>query len=233
MAIFLFFTPAVFGQIAAVRMVLKIPTDTATGKKVYVAGSFNGWKAGDSLYQLHPDHNGLYVITLPLFNNTRYEYKYTRGNWNNVETSIHDSDIHNRKLVSADGLVITDTVAAWKKETATAPTPQQVRINTMKDSATEALKPLLNDLQQLLYAYAQNWLRDKPNGRVEKKLNKKAEKKLNTIFEQIVQLLGNVMATLSPEQKAALKKMVDDPKGKNDMINTIGNGIQQVTGKEK
>src|ERR1044071_5643820 len=91
---------AVVAQVAAVKMVVKVPYDTATGMSVYIAGSFNNWKAGDSLFQLHDVDNGLYSIILPLFSNMRYEYKYTRGNWNNAEIGTNDSDIHNRMFVS-------------------------------------------------------------------------------------------------------------------------------------
>jgi|KBSSwiStaDraftv2_1062776.scaffolds.fasta_scaffold379173_1 hypothetical protein len=220
-------------QIAAVKVIVNVPYDTATGKHVYVAGSFNGWKAGDSLYQLKRGDDGVYSITLPLFNDKHYEYKYTRGNWSSVEINCHDSDIHNRAFVSANGLVVTDTVAAWKKETKAEPSPQMARINAMKDSTISALQPQLNEMVNLLKSYVQNWLSDNPSDRVQKKLNKEAEKNINHIFEQIVQLLGNVMATLSPGQKAELKKLISTPQEKNDFINILGNGLQKVTSNSK
>jgi len=223
----------VVAQVAAVKMVVKVPYDTSTGMRVYIAGSFNSWKPGDSLFQLHRNDNGLYSITLPLFNNVHYEYKYTRGNWSNVETNADDSAIHNRMFVSKDGLLIADTVVAWKKEIKSEPSPQQAYINAMKDSTIAALKPQLSEMQNLLKSYVQNWLSDKPSDGVQKKLNEEAEKKLNSIYEQIVQLLGNVMATLTSEQKAELKKILDAPQDKNDFINTLGNGIQKVTSSSK
>ena len=231
--IFIGITQMAVAQVAAVKVVVKVPYDTATGKHVYIAGSFNGWKAGDSLFQLHLRDDGLYSITLPLFNNMHYEYKYTMGNWSNVEINTNDSDIHNRMFVSANGLVITDTVAAWKKELKSEPSPQMVHINAMKDSTAAALQPQLNDMMDLLKSYVQNWLRDNPSARVQKKLNKEAEKKLNHIYEQIVQLLENVMATLSSEQKAELKKLINAPQEKNNFLNTLGNGLQKVTSNSK
>jgi hypothetical protein len=220
-------------QIAAVKVIVNVPYDTVTGKHVYVAGSFNGWKAGDSLYQLKRDDDGFYSLTLPLFSNKHYEYKYTRGNWGSVEINTNDSDIHNRSFVSSNGLVISDTVAAWKKETKTEPSPQMARINAMKDSTMSALQPQLNDMVNLLKSYVQNWLSDNPSDRVQKKLNKEAEKNLNYIFEQIVQLLGNVIATLSPDQKAELKKLISTPQEKNDFMTILGNGLQKVTSNSK
>ena len=222
-------TQIVVAQVAAVKMVVKVPYDTSTGMRVYIAGSFNSWKPGDSLFQLHRNDNGLYSITLPLFNNVHYEYKYTRGNWSNVETNADDSAIHNRMFVSKDGLLIADTVVAWKKEIKSEPSPQQAHINAMKDSTVAALKPQLNELLDLLKSHVQNWLSDKPSADVQKTLNEEAEKKLNDVFEQIVGLLGNVIATLTPEQKAELKKLIEAPQDKNDFINTLGNGIQKVT----
>ncbi len=224
----------IIAQVASVKVVVKVPDGTATEKHVYIAGSFNNWNAGDSLYQLQPGDDGLYSITLPLFNNTHYKYKYTLGNWGTVEAEANDSDIQDRIFISANGLQITDTVAAWKKPQAKQePSPQMVRINAMKDSTTAALQPKLNEMLSLLKSYAENWLKDKPSARVEKKLNKKAEKKLNGIYETIVQLLGNAMATLSPEQKAAFRKIIANPDGKNNFLDQLGSGLQKVTDNSK
>jgi hypothetical protein len=232
--IFIGFVQIVAAQVAAVKILVKVPENTATGKHIFIAGSFNGWNAGDSLYELQPGDDGLYSITLPLFDKTRYQYKFTMGNWGTVETRANDSDIQNRVFVSSNGLQITDTVAAWKKTQPKQETsPQMARINAMKDSANAALKPQLNDMILLLKSYVENWLKDKPSTRVEKKLNKKAEKKLDHIYEQIIQLLGNAMATLSSDQKAELKKMINVPEGKNDFLNILGNGFQKVTSDSK
>ena len=232
--IFLCTAQLLFAQVAAVRVIVKLPLDTASGKRIYIAGSFNGWKPGDSLYQLHPGNDGLYSITLPLFDNAHYAYKYTRGNWNSVEVGKNDSDISNRKFVSKDGLVIMDTVAAWKREVKSEPSPQMVRINAMKDSTVKSLQPQLNDLMNLLKSYTENWLSDHPSDQVQKKLNKEGKKKLDYIYEQIIQLFGAVFAMLSPDQKAELKKMISLPQQGNDnFLNTLGNGLQKVTNNSK
>ena len=231
---FIGFAQIAVAQVAAVKVVVKVPENTATGKNIFISGSFNCWNAGDSLYQLHPEADGLYSITLPLFDKTRYQYKFTMGNWGTVETKANDSDIQNRIFVSANGLQITDTVAAWKKSQPKQElSPQMARINAMKDSASAALKPQLNDMIGLLKSYVENWLKDKPGARVEKKLNKKAEKKLDHIYEQIVQLFGNAMAILSSEQKAELRKLINAPQGENDFLNILGNGFQKVTSDSK
>jgi len=232
--VFMCTTQLLFAQVAAVRVTVKVPYDTTTEKNIYIAGSFNGWKSGDSLYQLHPGSDGLYSITLPLFNNAHYAYKYTKGNWNSVEVSKNDSDIANRKFVSKDGLMIMDTIAGWKREVKSEPSPQMVRINAMKDSTVKALQPQLNDLMNLLKSYTDNWLNDHPSVQVQKKLDSEGEKKLNYIYEQIIQLLGNAFATLTPDQKSELKKLINSPpQGNDNFLNTLGNGLQKVTSNSK
>ncbi len=221
-----------FAQVAAVQVTVKIPDNTPAGKEVYMAGSFNNWKAGDSLYKMHRDMNGLFSITLPLFDNMHYEYKYTLGNWNTVETRSNDSDIQNRVFVSANGLRITDMIAAWKQpRPKTAPSAQMVHINAMKDSTLASLKPQLAGMLDILKLYVQNLLLDKPRMHVQKKLNRKAENKLKNAYEQVTQLLWDVMGTLTPEQKANLRKIINGPEAKKDFLNTFQGGLQQVVNK--
>jgi hypothetical protein len=210
-------------QVAAVHFTVYVPALSDQDKGVYITGSFNYWHAGDSLYRMHKTGEDLYSITLPLFDNEQYEYKYTLGNWNRVEVSSSDSDIHNRMFFSADGKDITDTVMKWKQPQSAAnnSNPQLQKMNAMKDSVLASLKPSLNDMQQLLKAYVQNMLKEKPSARIQRRLDKKAEKKLDYAYEQITKLIWNVMAMLSPEQKQMIQKALNSPAGKNDFLNTF------------
>jgi Glycogen recognition site of AMP-activated protein kinase len=218
-----------FAQVAAVHMKVTVPANTPAGKDVYIAGSFNNWKSGDSLYKLHRDEDGTFSITLPLFDQKHYEYKYTLGSWNSVETNAVDSNIQNRVLVSSNDLSIADRVVAWKEPgTKSEPSAQMLRINAMKDSTVASLKPQLSGMLDILKSYVQNLLRDQPSPRIQRRLNRKAEKKLNHAYQQITQLLWNIMATLTPEQKTSLKKIVSGEEGKKDFLNTFQGGIQKV-----
>jgi hypothetical protein len=233
--IFLFFSPIVFGQVAAVRFVVKVPQQTPAEKEVYITGSFNSWHVRDSLYRLLSTGDGFYMITLPLFDKMHYEYKYTLGDWNAVEMAANDSAIHNRILLSVNGAVVNDTVAKWKQppRANSAVSPQMQQINAMKDSTVASLKPVLNDMLSLLKSYVQNWLSDKPSARIQRLLDRKAGKKLNHAYQQVTKLLSNVMATLTREQKAALRKVVDSPEGKNDFFNTFKGGLGKIISGEK
>jgi hypothetical protein len=88
-------------------------------------------------------------------------------------------------------------------------------------------------MMNLLKSYVQNWLSDEPSSRVQKKLNKEAEGKLTQIFEQMVDLLENVFATLSPEQKAELKKLMATQQENKDFLNALGSGLEKVTNTSK
>ena len=55
---------------------------------IHIAGSFQNWDP--STLQLEdPDVDGIYSITVPLENDSTFEYKFINGNsWGNEETSI-------------------------------------------------------------------------------------------------------------------------------------------------
>lgn len=62
-----------------------VPANTPTDATIYVAGSFNGWSAGDTAYALTQEAGeGVYTITLePAVGDL--EFKFTRGSWQTVE----------------------------------------------------------------------------------------------------------------------------------------------------
>jgi 1,4-alpha-glucan branching enzyme len=100
-------------QVSSVRLTVYVPALAET-KNVFVAGSFNNWKAGDSLYKMKQLDAGTYTIILPVFKNAQYKYKYTLGNWNEVEIALNDSNINNRIFVcSTRKKKIVDTVIKW------------------------------------------------------------------------------------------------------------------------
>ena len=217
------------------RFVVKVMQQTPAVKEVYIAGSFNSWHAGDSLYRLHRTGEGFYTITLPLFDKMHYEYKYTLDDWNTIETAANDSAIHNRVLLSVNGAVVNDTGANWKQPPPANSTvsPQMQQINSMKDSTVASLKPMLNDMLSPLKSYVQNWLSDKPSACIQRRLDRKAGKKLNHAYQQVTKLLWNVMATLTSEQKTALRKVFNSPEGKSDFLNTFKGGLGKIIDGQK
>lgn len=223
-------------QVAAVRFTVKVPETTEQGKTVFIAGSFNYWHAGDSLYRMQQTGDDIYSILLPLFENVEYKYKYTLGNWDRVEVALNDSDITNRQFLAVNGASNTDVVQKWKqpKKAADKPiSPQLKQINDLKDSATAKMQLKLNEMIELLKPFIANLLQGNPDKRTYNKLNKKAGKKLNEIYLGVAQLFWNVFATLTPEQKKTIRNLIENNDSKEDYINRMMKAIETTVDSKK
>ncbi|MBL7738739.1 MAG: hypothetical protein JNK14_05930 [Chitinophagaceae bacterium] len=217
-------------QTAAVNITVHVPAGSYE-KGVYIAGSFNGWQAGDSLYRMMRINETVYTITLPLFDNKTYRYKYTLGNWDKVEIALNDSNVQNRHFMSLNGKSITDTVAKWKQPTKTEKpviSPQMQRINAMKDSTAARLQAELTGMLDLLKPYIRNLLQEYPSERINKRINKKAKKKIGKAYDQVAGLFWNVFTSLQPEQKQAIRKALEGPAAGKDFINTFFNAFNET-----
>lgn len=216
-------------QAAAVTFTVQVPSiDSAKG--VYLAGSFNYWHAGDSLYLMKKISDNRYTLTLPVFDNHSYQYKYTLGHWNSVELAANDSNISNRVFVSANGKQITDTVMKWKTPlpASAQANPQMQQINAMKDSALAKLQPELNNMIDFLKQYVLNFLKAEPSASLHRRLDKKVEKKIGSAYRQVTKLLWDVFASISPEQKKQMNELLNKPEAQKDFINALGNAFGTV-----
>lgn len=215
-------------QTGSVTLILNFPLPDTNSKGVYVAGSFNYWHVKDSMYRMIKEKDGVYNITLPLFSNHQYEYKYTLGSWDNVEIALNDSNIKNRKFYSTNQLVINDTVVKWKyvlkKES--KPSPQMEKFNAMKDSVLGNLEKDLEGMKELFKPFIENLLQDKPNVAVNKRINKKAIRKIGGAYEKISQLFWDVFAMLTPEQKRKIGEAINNPAAKDDIINNASKALE-------
>lgn len=218
-------------QVAAVN--LRVHTAVMAGQHngVYLAGSFNGWKANDTLYRMKETGNGIYSITIPVFANQAYQYKYTLGSWDKVEVAANDSNISNRHFVAFDKLTINDTVAKWKQPAVTAKdsSAQLKRLAAMKDSVLGKLKPELAELTGLLKLYVQNMLQQNPDTAIHRQLDQAAAERITGAFKQITQLLWDMVAVLSPEQKQQVSKVLAQPTGEdfiNAFLGAVNNAVK-------
>ena len=216
----------VSGQVAAVEMRVKIPRDSKPAMGVFLAGSFNAWHAGDSLYRMKETGDHWYALTIPVFEGMKYEYKYTLGSWDGVEVSETDSSsISNRRFVSFNKEKITDTVIRWKQLKLPADSSAQLKkMVAMKDSLVLKLKPELEELQALLKPYLQNMLQENPDKNKQEQLDDQVIKNIGGIYRQIAGLFWNITATLSPEQKQQVLRAVNQTSN-NDYINSFLNAV--------
>lgn len=218
-------------QISSVRLTVHVPS-LSENKNVYVTGSFNNWKAKDSLYKMKKKDANTYTILLPVFKNVRYQYKYTLGNWNEVEIALNDSNIKNRVFISdARKKKITDTVVKWQPPKAVAQqniNPQMMRITAMKDSVLNGLQPKLNEMLKLLKEYTINLLQEQPNIALDQRITDDVVKHFADAYGRINNLLHKVFGELTLEQKQKILKALNDPKADKDFINILGAAFSEA-----
>jgi hypothetical protein len=214
-------------QVAAVKFTVIVPPfDSQNNLKVHLAGSFNGWNSHDSLYIMKPEGGNTYSLIVPLFEGESYNYKYTLGNWNTVETKMNDSDITNRQLYSKNGMVIYDTVLKWKTPPALQSktlSPQMQKIMAVRDSAKAQLQVTLSKLLVVLKEYNENMLSPKPNKRLHKKQKKQTIEMLARLYNTVESKIWEIGTSLSPEQKQKILAAIKNPNNPKDVLTTLGN----------
>lgn len=85
--------------IDSVRLVIEsVPTNTPEDAKIYVAGTFNSWQTDLPRFQMQPQGDGSYALTVPIYRDT-VQYKFTRGNWSSVEGRRSGRARFNRQLI--------------------------------------------------------------------------------------------------------------------------------------
>lgn len=234
-SIFTLVAPFLVGaQVSSVRLTVHVPA-VAEGKNVFVVGSFNGWKAGDSLYKMKKEDTSTYSIVLPVYKNVNYQYKYTTGGWNRVEIALNDSNIKNRSFVSTGNKKkIRDTVVKWaapKPADQQVTSPQMMRINAMKDSVLKGLQPKLNEMLQLLKEYTFNLLQENPSIETDNRIANDVVDQFKDAYGHINNLFHKVFESLTPEQKQQILKTMSSPEAEKDFINSLGAALNNAVNK--
>jgi len=120
-------TPAVHAQFT-VRIIV---TDTTAKVQddIYVAGNFNNWNPADNDTKLKPFADNSRVIVFDDVDPGLYEYKFTRGSWDKVETTAKGDDIQNRTLAVTGDTSFDVTIAGWKDDYPDKPKPNTASAN--------------------------------------------------------------------------------------------------------
>ena len=224
----LFLSFLINAQVASVRITVHVPA-FAENKNVYVAGLFNNWKAGDSLYKMKRTDATTYTLVLPAFKNVRYQYKYTLGKWDEVEVALNDSNINNRSFISTSRKKkIIDTVSKWASPRPVVMKPQMLKIMAMKDSVLNGLQPKLNEMLQLLKEYTVNLLQENPSAETDNRITAGVVKHFSDAYGKINDLFHKIFGSLTSEQKQKILKALDHPNADKDFINTLGAAINDV-----
>lgn len=87
---------------------------------IFIAGNFNNWNPGNTGYVLTPVGDRL-VVTLRDLPAEVYEFKFTRGNWNKVQTTATGGQVSNNILKLKSDTTISLSIAGWSDDFAAPP----------------------------------------------------------------------------------------------------------------
>ncbi|MEP6927109.1 MAG: alpha/beta hydrolase-fold protein [Ginsengibacter sp.] len=118
---FLFSTRFSFAQYK-VTFLVKQPSVLHKNDHLFIAGSFNGWDPGDKEFEIDTTKNGITV----LLSQGHYEFKFTRGSWQKVETTSDGKGISNRVLKVFHDTTVTIQINGWSDNFDQAVSPEKV-----------------------------------------------------------------------------------------------------------
>jgi len=98
-----------------ITFLVKQPSAFRSSDHLYIAGNFNSWDPGDKNFEFAEDKNGIAKITISL-QAGNYEYKFTRGSWDKVETSTAGKGISNRALQISCDTTINVEIKEWSDD---------------------------------------------------------------------------------------------------------------------
>ncbi|HYK44306.1 MAG TPA: hypothetical protein VEV83_04005 [Parafilimonas sp.] len=97
---FKFIIPLLFlsGKLLAGYTVRVVVTGPVNNRTIYIAGTFNNWNRCGTNYKLAPAGDNKQQIVLTNIPGGLVEYKFTKGGWENVETTNIATEIPNRRF---------------------------------------------------------------------------------------------------------------------------------------
>ena len=103
---------AVFVSAQVTLKITSVPTNTPSGAKIYVSGTFNNWNLTAS--EMLPDGMGNFVFTVPEGSGNA-EYKFHRGTWQQVEGNATGGYLPNRTFTfTGSPQTLNLTVQSWE-----------------------------------------------------------------------------------------------------------------------
>lgn len=99
---------------AVVTIVVEsLPKNTPAKDSIFVCGNFNDWSINDERYLLHRRFDGNLAVKVPL-NVDTLEYKFSRGDWMNMETDEGNVYLPNRRFYGNEGATIKVQILNWQ-----------------------------------------------------------------------------------------------------------------------
>lgn len=132
---------------AQYRLTIQIQTapSSFSNEPVFAAGSFNSWNPD---LQRFSSVNNILVTEIMDLQPGRYEFKFTRGSWNSVESDAKGKDISNRVVDLKNDTTIVCIIEGWKDDATNAASFHTASKNVLL--AEEAFEmPLLNKYRHI------------------------------------------------------------------------------------
>jgi metallo-beta-lactamase class B len=99
---------------ATIRLVVTPPYYTPLIDPIHAPGSYNSWDPAATSSRMTQQADGSYTLTVQGTPGQTIEYKYARGDWDRVETTLSGGFRPNRSFTFQNGLTVTDTVWNWQ-----------------------------------------------------------------------------------------------------------------------
>src|SRR6478735_5911299 len=109
---FLIQLPCLYAQYT-VQVVVHVPGGT---ERAYISGSFNDWDPGNENYKLQPAGAEMQHVTLHNIPNGKIEFKFTRGEWEYVESDGKAGSMPNRECIIASDTILHASIAGWSDD---------------------------------------------------------------------------------------------------------------------
>ncbi len=101
-------------QYKVIIRINSLPSQPAT-ENIYLAGNFNNWNPRDEKLKLQKDADGKWIIVIQSIPASEYEFKFTRGAWETVETTADGRQIANRSLKLMSDTTLNLDIDGWSE----------------------------------------------------------------------------------------------------------------------
>jgi predicted alpha/beta superfamily hydrolase len=105
---------------------LRLVVDDVSTRKledIYVSGNFNNWNPHDFNYKMKPFGGTRRVFVFKDITAGKYEFKFTRGSWDKVETTAKGEDVANHVVELNGDTSLNFTIAGWHDDYPDKPKP--------------------------------------------------------------------------------------------------------------
>ncbi len=95
-------------------VVQSLPSYTPPADTLFIAGDFNGWQPKSLQHKLSKNEDGKWAVTLPAqAEQTKINFKFTRGSWATVEKGASGQEIGNRSFTFGNNKTVDIAIANW------------------------------------------------------------------------------------------------------------------------